>query len=94
MQQEVPSDIFGKRPEEPRLLKAVAMDAFLYHDLDGLLELVPTREPLHVLIDNVERLWADITRSSPQSKVRLPAVISRWGLASLILSFLVGKVFA
>ena len=56
VQQEVPSDRFGKRPEDPSLLKAVFVDAFFYHDIDGLLELVPTRDLLHVLIDHVARL--------------------------------------
>ena len=93
VQQEVPSDRFGKLPKEARLLKAVSVDAFFYHDLDGLLELVPARETLHVLNDHVARLWAGITGSRLHSKVQLPEVIIRWGIASLILSLLVGKVF-
>ena len=89
----MPSDSFGKRPEKPCLLEAVTVNALLDHDLDSLLELVPYCEPLHVLIDRVARLWgAGITGSILHSKVRLPAVISCWGLAYLILSLLVGKV--
>ena len=93
MQQEVPLDRFGKRPEEPLLLKAVTVNAFLDHDFDSLLELVPSREPLHVLIDHVARLWVTgITGYISHSKVQLPAVISRWGLTALVFSLLVGKV--
>ena len=70
MQQSVPSDRFGKRPKEPRLLKAVTVNAFLDHDLDGILELSPSRYPLLILIDHVARLWGEgITGSSLHSKV-------------------------
>ena len=86
-------DRYGKCPEYLRLFKAVPVYAFFYHDLDGLLELVPARETLHVLNDHVARLWAGITRSRLHSKLQLHEVISRWGLASLILSLLVGRVF-
>ena len=89
----MPSDSFGKHPEEPRLLEEVTVNALLDHELDSLLELFPYRDPLHVFIDHVARLWgAGITGSISHSKVRLPAVISCWGLAYLILSLLVGKV--
>ena len=43
-------DSFGKRPKEPRILKAVTVNAFFDHDFDILLELVPSHETLHVLI--------------------------------------------
>ena len=69
------------------------MDVFFYYDLDVLLEIVPAREPLHIFIDHMARLCEGITGSRLHSKVRLPTVISRWGLNSLILSHLVGKVF-
>ena len=69
------------------------MYASCYHELDGFLELVPFRYSLHVLINQVVFLWAGITGSILYSIVRLPAVIGRWGLASLILSLRVGKVF-
>ena len=89
----MPSDRFGKRPKEPRLLKAVTVNAFLNHDFDNIIELVPSHEPLHILIEHVVCLWgAGITGPFSHSKVQLPAVISRWGLASLVLSLLVGKV--
>ena len=43
MKQEVSSDSSGKRPEEPRLLKAIPVYASCYHELDGFLELVLAR---------------------------------------------------
>ena len=74
-------------------MKAVTVYAFFDHDFDSLFKLFPSRETLHVLIEHVARLWgAGITGSILHSKVQLPAVISRWGLASLVLSLLVGKV--
>ena len=87
------SDRFVKRPVEPGLLKILTANAFLDHDLDGILDLFPSREPLHVLIDHLARLWgAGITGSSSQTNVRLPAVISLLGLVYLIFFLLVGKV--
>ena len=73
----MPSDHSGKHPEEPHLLKAVGVDAFLNHDLDGLLDIVPAHEPLQVLIYHMARLRAGINGSSSHSKVQLPVVISR-----------------
>ena len=73
-------------------MKAVTVNAFFDHDFDSLIKLVPSHETLQVLIDHVARLWgAGITGSISHSKVRLPALISRWGLASLFLSVLVVK---
>ena len=69
-------DSFVKRPEDPHLLKAVAVDAFFNHDLGGFLEFFPACEPLYVLIGRVARLRAGITGSSSHSEVRLPAMIS------------------
>ena len=42
VQQEVPSDRSGKRPEEPRLLKAITMYASCYHELNVRPKIVRT----------------------------------------------------
>ena len=70
------------------------MYASSYHQLDGFLELVLARQPLNVLVHCVARLGAGITESRLHSRVQLPAVIGRWGLASLVFYLRVRKVFA
>ena len=70
------------------------MYASSYHELDGFLELVLACYPMHVLVYHVARLGEGITGSSLQSRVRLTAVIGRWGLASLVIYLRVGEVLA
>ena len=64
------------------------------HQLDGFLELVLVCYPLQVFVYYMAHLGAGITGFSLNSRVRLPAVIFRWGISSLVFSLCVGKVFA
>ena len=70
------------------------MYASHYHHLDGFLNLVLARSHLQILFHHVARLGAGITGSILHSIVRLPAVIFRWGIASLVFSLRVGIIFA
>ena len=74
-------------------MKAILLYASFYHELDVFLELFPTCYPLNVFINHVARLWEGITGSRLHSRVRLPAVIGRWCIASLIFSLRVRKFF-
>ena len=72
--QELSSDHYGKRPEEPCLLYAILVYAPCDHQLGCLINLVLAHYNLHVLVHYKSNLGESITGSSMHPRVRLPAV--------------------
>ena len=58
-----------------------------YNQLDCLLEFVPSRYTLYVMVQQKAHLGAGITGSSLHLRVQMPAVTRRRDLASLVFYF-------